>query len=68
MKKYAKKNAKLTIDHIRSIHAKVKYSILLLNHRLEKLHYCQKVGGGRIMQISSLLIPEGRYSEVSTQD
>ena len=46
MKKYAKKNAKLTIDHIRSIHAKVKYSILLLNHRLEKLHYCQKVGGG----------------------
>ena len=39
------KNAKLTISHIRSIQAKVKYSILLLQHILKKLLYFQKVGG-----------------------
>ena len=40
------KNAKLTIWHIRSIQAKVKYSILLLQHSLKKLLYFQKMGGG----------------------
>ena len=43
------KNAKLTIYPIRSIQAKVKYSILFLQHSLKKLLYCQKVcvwGGG----------------------
>ena len=39
------KNIKLTSDQIRSIRAKVKYSILLLQHRLKKLLYCQKVEG-----------------------
>ena len=63
------KNAKLTIYYARSIQAKVKYSILLLQHKLKKLLYFQKVRGGggergdRIMQMSSLLIPEGKYSE-----
>ena len=37
------KNAKLTIYHTRSIQAKVKYSILVLQHRLKKLLYFQKV-------------------------
>ena len=44
------KNAKLTIYHIRSIPAKVKYCILLLQYSLKKLLYFQKVvvvvGGG----------------------
>ena len=40
------KNAKLTIWRIRSIQAKVKYSILLLQHSLKKLLYFQKMGGG----------------------
>ena len=39
------KGAKLTICQIRSIQAKVKYSILLLQHSLKKLLYFQKVGG-----------------------
>ena len=39
------KNAKLTIYHIRSIQAKVKYCILLLEHKLKKLSYFQKIGG-----------------------
>ena len=39
------KKAKLAIYHIRSIKAKVKYFILLLQHRLKKLLYFQKVGG-----------------------
>ena len=60
------KNAKLTNYHIRSIQAKVKRSIILLQHRLKKLRYSLKVG--RIMQISCLLIPEGRFSEGSAQD
>ena len=41
------KSAKLTICQIRSIQAKDKYSILLLQHSLKKLLYFQKVGGGR---------------------
>ena len=65
--KIKKTPEKLTIYHIRSIQAKVKYSILLLQHRLKKLLYFQKVGG-RIMQMFSLLIPKGRYSERSAQD
>ena len=40
------KGAKLTICQIKSIQAKVKYSILLLQHSLKKLLYFQKVGGG----------------------
>ena len=60
-------HARLIIYHIRSIQAKVKYSILFLQHRLKKLLYCQKAGGG-IMQMPSLLIPEGRYPEGSKQD
>ena len=39
------KSAKLTICGIRSIQAKVKYSILLLQHSLKKLLYFQKVEG-----------------------
>ena len=39
------KNAKLTIYHIRSAQTKVKYSIVLLKHKLKKLFYFQKVGG-----------------------
>ena len=39
------KNAKLTIYHIRSIQAMVKYSILFLQHRLNNLLYFQKVEG-----------------------
>ena len=64
------KHARLIIYHIRSTQAKVKYSILFLQHRLKKLLYCQKVGGGGggIMQMPSLLIPEGRYPEGSEQD
>ena len=58
------KNAKLTIYHIRSIQAKIQYSIL---HSLKKILYFQKVGG-RTMQTSSLLLPEGRYFEGSAQD
>ena len=42
------KSAKLTICQIRSIQAKDKYSILLLQHSLKKLLYFQKVGGGEI--------------------
>ena len=38
------KGAKLTIFQIRSIQAKVKYSILLLQHSLKKLLYFQEVG------------------------
>ena len=37
------KNAKLTIYHTRSIQTNAKYSILLLQHRLKKLPYFQKV-------------------------
>ena len=44
-KKRKKKEAKSTIYQIRSIQAKVKYSILLLQHRLKKILYCQKVEG-----------------------
>ena len=44
------KIAKLTIYHVRSIQANVKYSVLLLQHKLKKLLY--KSGGGRIMQMS----------------
>ena len=43
------KNAKFTIYHllfIKSNQAKVKYSILLVRHRLKKLLYFQKVGRG----------------------
>ena len=47
------KNAKLTIYHIRSIQAKVKYSILLLQHRLKKLPYCQKVRGENNTDVQS---------------
>ena len=39
------KGAKLTICRIRSVQAKVKYSILFLQHSLKKLLYFQKVGG-----------------------
>ena len=39
------KGAKLNISQIRSIQAKVKYSILLLQHNLKKLLYFQKVEG-----------------------
>ena len=60
------KNAKLTIYHIRSIQAQVKYSILLLQ-QLEKITLLSE-SGGRITQMSSLLIPERRYSEGSAQD
>ena len=38
------KNAKVTIYHIRSIQAEVKYSILVLQHRLKELLYFQKLG------------------------
>ena len=38
------KIAKLTIYHVRSIQANVKYSVLLLQHKLKKLLY--KSGGG----------------------
>ena len=38
------KNVKLTNYHIRSIQAKVKHPIILLQHGLKKLRYCQKVG------------------------
>ena len=55
------KNAKLNIYHTRSTQAKIKYCILLLQHRLKKLLYIQI--WQRIMQMSILLIPEGRYSE-----
>ena len=64
------KNAKFTIYHllfIKSNQAKVKYSILLLTFTL----FSEGGEGGwveRIMQISSLLIPDGRYSEGSAQD
>ena len=43
------KNAKFTIYHLLFIkfnQAKVKYSILLVRHRLKKLLYFQKVGRG----------------------
>ena len=39
------KNAKLTIYHIRSIQAQVKYSILLLQ-QLEKITLLSESGGG----------------------
>ena len=39
------KSTKLTICQLRSIHAKVKYSILLLQHSLKKLLYFQKLRG-----------------------
>ena len=39
------KGAKLTICQIRSIQAKIKYSMLFLQHSLKKLLYFQKVGG-----------------------
>ena len=61
-----KKKARLTIYHIRSVQAKVKYSILPLQHRLKKSLYCQK--GGGIMQMPSLLIPERRDSKGSALD
>ena len=51
MKEYGKKNAKSTIDHIRSIQAIVKYTIPFLQPKLKKLLYCQKVWW-RIMQMS----------------
>ena len=41
------KNVKLTIYHITFIQVKAKYSILLLQHDLKKLLYCQKVVGGK---------------------
>ena len=36
------KTAKLNIYNIRSIHAKVRYSILFLQNRLKKILYFQK--------------------------
>ena len=39
------KGAKSTNCQIRSIQAKVKHSILFLQHSLKKLLYFQKVGG-----------------------
>ena len=70
MKEYDKK---CKINHLsyRSIQVKVKYSILLLQHRLKKLLIFQKKGGrgggGNNSDFQSL-IPQGRYSERSAQD
>ena len=63
----AKKNAKLTICDIRSIQAKVKWSILIFAAQVENITLISE-GGGRIMQVFSLLIPKGRYFERSAQD
>ena len=52
----AKKNAKLTIDHIRFIQAKVKLTMPFLQPKLKKLLYCQKVWWG-IMQMSYFFYP-----------
>ena len=42
------KNAKLTIYHTRPIQARVKYSILLLQHRLKKITlFSESRVGGR---------------------
>ena len=62
----AKKNAKLTIYDIRSIQAKVKWSILILA-QVENITLISE-SVGRIMQVFSLLIPQGRYFERSAQD
>ena len=47
------KNAKLTIYHNRPIQAKVRYSILLLQHRLKKLLCFQKVWGENNADVQS---------------
>ena len=39
------KGAKLTICQIRSIQAKIKYSMLFSQHSLKKLLHFQKLGG-----------------------
>ena len=67
MKEYDKK---CKINHLsyRSIQVKVKYSILLLQHRLKKLLIFQKKGGRGNNSDFQSLIPQGRYSERSAQD
>ena len=55
------------IYHIRSLQAKVKYSILLLQ-QIEKKYLIVKTCRGESCGYLTILIPEARYSEGSAQD